>query len=118
MFSIDVLPQFLRDALHYGITVGIKLNLGVPVFVLDGFYKSGQMKIFQDHTETWYARDRYNKDTRIDDFDDLCQLHMDWWELTKRRTDQSIGLSEGWDQALLDKGYVKKVVTEHYQSVR
>lgn len=85
--SNRIIPSFIQELLEYGINV----QLTRDSFVVDGFYKSGNIEVKCQGEHDWYAEARYNETTPIEELRDLVSLNYTWWLRGKDRY-------EGWSQ--------------------
>ncbi len=92
---------------------GVPITFTKDAIVVPGFYKSDTVKLRSDdadlHPESdveppLVATDRYGKDTKITQLDDLVELNFEWWEASRDRG------NPGWTKP--DPNWVP-LLTEH-----
>ena len=83
------LPQLIEDLVLRNIPVIIKMEDGVIGYYLEGFYKSGGVRLRRD-PEGYVFTDRYTTKL-IEGIEDLSYEHLRWWDASKERY-------EGWQQ--------------------
>ena len=98
------LPQLIEDLVLRNIPVVIRMEDGVIGYHLEGFYKSGGVRLRRD-PEGYVVADRY-KNELIHDLCDLVAIHMRWWESSKDRWEGWQQPDELWIPLLLEFGYI------------
>lgn len=80
------IPDFITTLVERGIPV-LLIREG---FEIDGFYKSGTIRVSKT-PDGWRAYARYEQVTDIEDVEDLVALNYNWWQGYKLAY-------EGWSQ--------------------
>lgn len=112
------LEKLIRDLLEKGFTIsGVTLSEnGDLQFELQGFYKSGSVKIYADSNYI-YALARYNEITELNytnPFDSLVNLNYEWWQKSKSRYEGWSQPNSDWLPYLIEKGLVtEKTITTY-----
>lgn len=81
--------EFLKNPIICAIVErGIPLKITIDGFVIEGFYKSNEIKLKpMIDLFGFTAISRYNEKIYIKHFDDLVYLNYEWWKRSKNRFD-------------------------------
>lgn len=94
------------------------LDSGEIAYNLNGFYKSGDVLLFEDSTYI-YAQARYAEITVLNDgqnpFDALVGLNYEWWQKSKDRYDGWKIPDSRWLPYFLEKGLVQEQINVTYK---
>lgn len=116
----DNFEKLIRELLEKGfsITEVSILETGELAYGLDGFYKSGSVKLYENRN-CICALARYNEVTNLDDyenhFDALVDLNYRWWKSSKERFDGWSSPDPKWLPYLLEKGLIKQKTITVYE---
>jgi hypothetical protein len=111
-------PKFIEECLDEEIPVGLKKENGRISFEIDGFYKSGTIKVYQDSEDSWTAHDRYGRVYTVDSFQELVGINFSWWQSSKERSSAWEQPDPRWIKALERFGYIKPVTRVTYEPVK
>lgn len=87
---------------------GFEATLRQDGVVLEGFYKSGTVRLEPKEDGTFVAHSRYNQTDDIESFDDLVYLNHDWWGQSKSRSEHWKNPEERWGKEMIRLGLVKR----------
>ena len=93
------------------------LKTGELAYELQGFYKSGDVKLFE-REDFIYALARYEELTQLSEsnpFDSLVELNYEWWQKSKSRWVGWETPEEKWLVYFLEKGLVKEKILRIYE---
>lgn len=113
------LEKLIRELLEKGFTIsGVSLSEhGDLEFELQGFYKSGSIKLY-NNSNYIYALARYNEHTELsitNPFDSLVNLNYEWWEKSKSRYEGWSQPDSKWLPYFIEKGLVKEKTIKVYE---
>lgn len=80
---------------------GFEITLSKSGIILDGFYKSGTVKLEPKEDGTFIAHTRYNQTDDIGDFDDLVKLNYEWWQKSKDRSEHWLEPEADWKNEMI-----------------
>lgn len=104
-----IIPSFIQELLE----AGVEVSLTKDSFVVEGFYKSGNIEIKCRNESDWYAVARYQEKTDIETVEDIVGLNHAWWYISKERYDGWSQPDSRWLPLLVKYGYVTaKVIPE------
>lgn len=104
------IEQLIKEILSKGISVvGITLYDDEFCYEIDGFYKSGSVKLYVLDGDI-KAMARYNEVTDITCFEDLVTLNYQWWDYSKDRYEGWATPHPAWEPYLLELGLITKEV--------
>lgn len=86
---------------------GFGLSLQKDGFVLEGFYKSGTVRLEPKEDGTFTAHSRYNQQDEISSIDDLVYLNRQWWRYSKDRFEGWKKPEEKWAKEMVRLGILK-----------
>ncbi|PLS19000.1 hypothetical protein CVD28_00945 [Bacillus sp. M6-12] len=86
----------------------IPVELRKNGFVIEGFYKSGQVRLEPKEDGTFIAHSRYDQKDDIESFDDLVHLNHEWWGYSKDRSEGWKKPEEKWAVEMVRLGLVKR----------
>ena len=104
-----IIPSFIQELLEYDIPV----SLTKDSFIVDGFYKSGNVEVHCQGENNWFAKARYNEITDVEDLQDLVALNYRWWQRSHYRSYSWSQPDSRWIKLLIEYEYVTaKVIPE------
>lgn len=77
-------------------------------FIIEGFYKSGTVRLEPKEDGTFTAHSRYDQEDTIESFDDLVYLNHEWWSYSKGRSEGWLKPDEKWAKEMVRLGLVKR----------
>lgn len=109
---MNKLEKLIRELLEKGFCFSgvYLLETGEIAYELQGFYKSGTIKLYQDDNYI-YALARYNEITELsatNPFDSLVDLNYEWWQKSKNKWSGWEKPEQIWTKYLLEKGLIKE----------
>lgn len=105
--SNPIFGELLKRGIEF--KVQYQLALGGVCYSIEGFYKSGQISLFEKDGDLW-AYGRYDEKTKIESFDDLVMLNYEWWVSSKSRSKIWSQPEELWAKEFVRLGLAKKKV--------
>ena len=79
--------ELILDILDKGFILEVKKDKDMSiVFIMKGFYKSGEITLREVNGDI-YAISRYSQEDYIPDFESLVRLNHYWWLASKERHD-------------------------------
>lgn len=80
--------HIIKELIQNGIPVKGEYNLETetPVFIVSGFYKSGEIKLVEENNKL-IAKARYDEETEIEELYNIVALNYLWWQRSKDRFD-------------------------------
>jgi hypothetical protein len=108
----------IQEILEKGIKVQIVFNTETQKneYIIDGFYKSGTITLFENQHDLLMAFARYGELTLITKFDDLVDLNHSWWIASAPRYEGWASPDPQWLPYLLEKGLVTEEKKTIYKS--
>lgn len=84
---------------------------------IDGFYKSGTIRLVVNERDELIAHSRYQQEDTIETFEDLVHLNYEWWQQSKNRSSHWKKPETEWGDFMAEIGLVKKRVENvvHYE---
>jgi hypothetical protein len=99
------IPEFIEQLLEAGIEVGLTRE----GFTVDGFYKSGEVRIVPSTVEgSWICHQRYNKTDTVENLHDIVGINHHWWLHSKERSEFWEQPDLVWAPLLVKFGYIKE----------
>lgn len=89
------------------IDVKILIEDSCLVYEIEGFYKSGIIKLTENNDGSLTAHCRYDEKREIESYTDLLELNYDWWQRSRNRYDGWKAPQYGWDKLLIEAGMVQ-----------
>lgn len=110
--EMNKLEKLIRELIEKGFFFsGVRvLETGELAYELQGFYKSGDIKLFE-RNGSLFAMARYDELTELSEnepFDSLISLNYQWWQSSKDRWGGWKNPEEKWLKYFLEKGLVKE----------
>jgi hypothetical protein len=109
--------NLIKELLNKGFIIsGVSLNDNELSFRLDGFYKSGDILLYEKDNHL-FALARYDEITELDDenpFNSLVWLNFDWWDKSKDRYEGWNNPNSKWLPYLIEIGLIKEIVETKY----
>lgn len=106
MASRRVLPELVESAIERGIRV-VLTKIG---YELEGFYKSGPMRLEPSGDGGLHAVDRKDQATPVKTFDDLVRLNYDCWKKSRDKGAAYINPGKEWLDEFARLNLVKRQV--------
>ena len=108
---MNKLEKLIRELLEKGFYFSgvCLLKTGELAYELQGFYKSGDVKLFQKDGSI-FALTRYDELTELSEepFHSLISLNYNWWQRSKNRWNGWENPEEKWLKYFLEQGLVKE----------
>lgn len=79
-------------------------------YEVDGFYKSGTVKLVENPDGTFVAHARYNETTTIDTLLDLACLNHNWWCNSRDRFEGWKNPDSAWIETLKEFNLIKEEI--------
>jgi hypothetical protein len=103
--------EIIEELLKKGINTILEYDKGTNknVYYLDGFYKSGTVKLMEE-CDGLYALQRYGDRDKIESFRDLVHLNFVWWNRSKEHFDGWAKPDPKWLPFLIEEGFIEEKV--------
>lgn len=104
--------ELIKKILEKGFTLemGFNVEKNRIEYALDGFYKSGNITLYENDHGTLTAIARYNEITIIDNFYNLVSLNYMWWINSRDRFEGWKEPDSMWLPLLIEEGFVKEEI--------
>lgn len=109
--------EIIEETLKKGIPVKMEYNQEKKrvEYSIDGFYKSGNIKLIENNYGVLISHSRYDTANEIKSFNDIVRLNYEWWELSKNRFIDWSEPDSMWLPHLLELGLVDEKIIKKYE---
>lgn len=107
---MEKLTNIVKEILSHNINISLNYDKEIDelIYEVDGFYKSGTVKLKIVEGEI-IAKSRYDQNDVIEDLEDLIRLNYRWWKNSCDRYDGWKNPDFRWIQLLKTYGLIEEV---------
>ncbi len=109
----------IKELIESGISVRGEFDVETDkkYFIIDGFYKSGTVKLTESETG-FILESRYNSTDDIKCVCDIVKWNYYWWKASKDRCESWKSPDAKWMPLLLKYGFIEEVVNVEYVGLK